>query len=232
MIFAIVGAENAKMDKSSDYNKKHKKGKRSRQEREHGEKHKNHNKGDRHAFKSDKIPTEREEPPKETSVCKESATSQSRDTSMTDSTAYEFEWEAYKFHLDRIFFHNDGLLRGNSQQHYDFWNFLKKYTSFMRRQAASKQNKPDNASKAVCSSKIAITDHVEISPIYNHAHKLNFSLKIDRDPTAYADIQGKRESYCFFSFTIIIVKLFHLLVAYSIILANLSIKSNILSLSF
>ena len=43
------------------------------------------------------------------------------------SNDFEFEWESFKFHLDRIFFYEDSFIRRGGQEHFDFWNFVKKY---------------------------------------------------------------------------------------------------------
>ena len=87
----------------------------------------------------------------------------------------EFDWEQYKYHLDKIFFHENGILRKGTSEILDFWNFLKKFLAFARKQAKSSKG----SSLATAKDADALK-------------KINFRLKIERDPTAVADMHGKR----------------------------------------
>lgn len=86
---------------------------------------------------------------------------------------FDFDWEQHKHNLNKIFFHENGILRKGSSEILDFWNFLKKFLTFAR-----KQSKHSNKLK---------------SKDPDALKKINFRLKIERDPTAIADLHGKRK---------------------------------------
>lgn len=110
------------------------------------------------------------------------------------SNIHEFEWESFKYNLDKIFFYDGGIIRRGSQEHFDFWNFVSKYLAFLRKQAKSGKPSSQNEEERRQSKNSSETTHnLDIPRTYDVSHKLNFILKIDRDPTAIADMQGKRE---------------------------------------
>ena len=99
----------------------------------------------------------------------------------------EFEWDQYRYQLDKIFFHEDGILKRGSSEILDFWNFLKKFLTFARKQSRNKNHSKHSENKDAVSQK-----------------KINFRLKLQRDPTAVADMSGKRKQlakFCYLSFS-------------------------------
>lgn len=102
---------------------------------------------------------------------------------------YEFDWEHYKYYLDRIFFYKSSLIERDSTDHDEFWKFLKRYVTFQKQRShqlsSNKSAKMSNRQDS----------NFDIPNTFSTKHKLNVMLNLRMDQTALSDMHG-RSMFC------------------------------------
>ena len=96
--------------------------------------------------------------------------SDSFDEDDDDRNAGFYDFSRHKSKLNKIFFRDEDLVKQNSKEYGEFWQFLSKYQTIERRKAEKSEGKNKRSRRDV-------SDNLRVPNVAKPEHSLNFKLK-------------------------------------------------------